>query len=167
MDSTQIANIKDAASSLALKLTEQAAIRDSFLQEPVNTIARLAPTLIKGLNEQQLAILDTQLKNDKYLSGTTSLTSLGDKIRCWSCRIGLNAALVGLGAGVIAAMIAAGVTTGGAAAPVIALLVAWGLSEAAASVVVAGALAAGGTSVGGVLEALVELACEAIPHTCK
>jgi hypothetical protein len=166
MDSTQIAKIKDAADKIALTLTEQPATRDSFLQDPVNTINRLAPTLIEGLDQQQLATLGAQLKKDKYLSGTTSLTKLGDKIRCWSCRIGLNAAIIGLGTGAMAALIAAGVVTGGAAAVFIDLLVTWGLAEVAATGVVSGALAAGGTSILGVTEAMVELACDAIPHTC-
>jgi hypothetical protein len=171
MDSTQIARIKNAADKLALTLTEQPATRDSFLQDPVNTISRLAPTLIEGLDEQQLATLGTQLKNDKYLLRTTTSNSVWDKerdkIRCYSCRIGLNAAIVGLGAGAIAALIAGGTVSAPVSLPFIDFFVSWGLSQAVATTVVAGGLAAAGAGVVGVIEAMVDEACSAIPHTCE
>jgi len=171
MDSTQIAEIKNAADKLALTLSEQPATRDSFLQDPVSTISRLAPILIEGLDEQQLATLGTQLKNDKYLSDTTTSDSVWDKerdkIRCYSCRIGLNAAIVGLGAGALAALIVGGVVTALASVPFVTFFMSWGLSEAVATTVVAGGLAAAGAGVVGVIEAMVELACSAIPHTCE
>ena len=165
MDSTQIANIKRAADELALALSKEEAARETFMRDPVEAINRFAPILITGFDAQQIEFLATQLKKDKYLTGIAD-TKLGDKIRCWSCRIGMNAGIVGLGTGVVAGFIAAGVLTGGFATEIITFLVAFSVDIAVATGILQGALAFSATGIVGVTEALVELTCDAIPHTC-